>query len=183
MRDKAAISVGVVGFLAVGFAVSWKLASGSTSNDAVNIPVEESEVVYLGSNDVAFQQRTNDCGLAALVMVLDHHGIKTSVGELACKVRWERKGTSMETLKELGRLCDLELCGWRLGFKDLSGMPFPLILLVEDTHFIVVDSVDGRGHLFVRDPSVGKLRIPNKKIADRWRGEALVWCGGGRRSD
>ncbi|MCX6132479.1 MAG: cysteine peptidase family C39 domain-containing protein [Ignavibacteriales bacterium] len=183
MHGKAAISFSVVGFLAVGFAVSWKLASGSPPTDAVNHPVGESEVIYLGSNGVAFQQRTNDCGLAALVMVLDHHGIKTSVGELARKVQWQRKGTSMATVKELGQLCGLELCGWKLGFKDLSGTPFPLIFLVEDNHFIVVDSVDRRGNLFVRDPSVGRLRIPSNKMADRWRGQALVWCGEGRRSD
>jgi ABC-type bacteriocin/lantibiotic exporter with double-glycine peptidase domain len=171
---RTATSIGVVGFLAMAFVVSWIATNQNTPKGQGTTTDDEADVVYLGSAGVVLQNQSNNCGVAALMMVLDHYGMKPSQRELEQRARLEFRGTSLLTLKELAKAAGLEAEGWRLSFEDLPGIQFPAILFVENHHFIVVDSVDGRGFLFVRDPAVGRLKIPRKRAIDIWKGETLV---------
>jgi ABC-type bacteriocin/lantibiotic exporter with double-glycine peptidase domain len=83
---------------------------------------------------------------------------------------------SMEKLLQLGQKHGLEVRGWKLRMNDLPGAKFPLILYFNNHHFVVADSVDAKGFVFVRDPFVGRLRFPPGRMAERWKGEALVFA-------
>jgi ABC-type bacteriocin/lantibiotic exporter with double-glycine peptidase domain len=174
LLGRATANAGVVGFLALAFAAAWIASDHNKPKKMEHTTDNEADVVYLGSAEVNFQTRSNDCGTAALLMVLDHYGMKSSRRELEQNAKFEFRGASMQRLKELARSAGLEAEGWRLRFEDLATVRFPAILFVENHHFIVADSVDGRGFLFVRDPAVGKLKIPRKKAAAIWSGETLV---------
>jgi ABC-type bacteriocin/lantibiotic exporter with double-glycine peptidase domain len=177
LQSRTATSVGVIGFLAIAFTASWMVTDQNTTKSPETEADNKADVVYLGSAGVAFQNRSNDCGVAALVMVLDRYGKKDTQRELGQKAKLKFQGASLLTLKELAKSAGLEAEGRKLGFDDLTRIQLPVILFVEGHHFIVVDSVDGRGFLFVRDPAVGKLKIPRRRAVDIWKGEALVITG------
>lgn len=130
--------------------------------------------MYLGSAGVVFQNRSNDCGVAALMMVFSQYGVRSSQRNIEQKANLGFQGTSLLTLKELAKSAGLEADGWKLSFEDLARIQFPAILFVENHHFVVVDSVDRKGCLFVRDPAVGRLKIPRRKAIEIWKGETLV---------
>lgn len=174
MQRRTATSVGVVGFLAMAFAASWIATEQDTPKGLKNTPNNRADVVYLGSAGVVFQSRSNNCGIAALMMVLDHYGMKFSQGELERGAKLEFGATSLLTLRELAKSAGLEADGWKLSYKDLERIQFPTIIFIENHHFVVVDSVDASGALFVRDPSVGRLRIPRTRAIEIWNGETLV---------
>ena len=140
-------------------------------------------MVYLGVDGVILQDHSNNCGLAALMMVFEYHGIRASQEEMERKAKPARQGVSMSTLKELSQSFGLQATGWRLNFGDLPVVRFPAILFVENHHFVVVDSIGEGGSLFVRDPAIGRLRIPKKVLMDRWKGETLAFSNNTRSPD
>lgn len=158
----------------MAFAASWIVTDQNTRKGVQTRANNEAEVVYLGSAGMVFQNRSNSCGVAALLMVLDHYGVKLSQREIEQRAKLQIGGASLLALKELAKSVGLEAEGWRLSFEDLTRIHLPAILFIENHHFIVVDSVDGSGVLFVRDPAVGRLRIPRRRVIDIWNGETLV---------
>jgi len=170
----------VVCFLAMSFAVSWIAGKPRASNETGNPTGDERNMVYLGIEGVILQNRGNSCGLAALMMVLEYHGIKVSPGQMEWKAKLPRQGVSMSTLKGLAQSFGLQATGWRLNFGDLPGVRFPAILFVENRHFVVVDSIGEGEILFVRDPAIGRMKIPKKVLTDRWKGETLVFSNNTR---
>ncbi|MDP2883741.1 MAG: cysteine peptidase family C39 domain-containing protein [Ignavibacteria bacterium] len=174
------ITAAVVCFLAMSFAMAWIAGKPSAPDETGNPTGEEKDMVYLGVEGVMLQNRGNNCGLTALMMVFEYHGIKISLGEMERKARLGRQGVSMLTLKELAQSFGLQATGWRLNFGDLPGVRFPAILFVENHHFLVLDSMGAGGFLFVRDPAIGRMRIPEKVLMDRWKGETLVFSNNTR---
>jgi ABC-type bacteriocin/lantibiotic exporter with double-glycine peptidase domain len=170
-------------FLALAFVTSW-VAEGPVRSEATNAPmVDTGETVYLGSEGVVLQSRQNDCGLIALMMILDSRGIATLPTKTTHEARLARRGASLTQLKEIAKAYGVSADGWRVNFEELANLPMPAILFVDNHHFIVVDSVDKMDRVFARDPAVGRIRIPGSILTKRWRGEVLVLIGGGRTID
>lgn len=180
VRMRTATTAGVVCFLAMSFVMSWIAGKPSAPNETGNPTDDEKDIVYLGVEGVILQNHGNTCGLAALMMVFEYHGIKASPGEVERKAKRARQGVSMLTLKELAQSFGLQATGWGLSFGDLPGVRFPAILFVENRHFVVVDSMGKGEALFVRDPAIGRIRIPRKVLMDRWKGETLVFSNNTR---
>ena len=133
------------------------------------------EAIFIGTDGVVFQDRENTCGPATLKMILDHWGIDISLRELKRKVRMSARGSSLFALKETAESFGLNANGLMLKTEDLRVSPLPLILFVRGEHFVVLDSMDGEGCLFVRDPMIGRIKIGVQGLEDIWRGEALVF--------
>lgn len=177
---RAATTAGVVCFLAITFAMSWIAGKPRAAVDAGNTTNEDRDVVYLGFDGVILQNSGNSCGLAALMMVLEYHSMKASEREMERKAKLAPRGVSILALKELAQSFGLQATGWRLNFEDLKNVRFPAILFVENRHFVVLDSLGGGEVLFVRDPAIGRMKIPRKVLTDRWKGETLVFSNNTR---
>jgi ABC-type bacteriocin/lantibiotic exporter with double-glycine peptidase domain len=177
---RTATTAGVVCFLAMSFAMSWIAGTPKAPNEMGNSAGDEKNMVYLGSEGVILQNRSNSCGLAALMMVFEYHGIKVSPGEVERKARLSQQGVSMLALKELAQSFGLQATGWRLNLGELPSVRLPAILFVENHHFLVLDSMGAGGSLFVRDPAIGRMRIPRKVLMDRWKGETLAFSNNTR---
>ena len=160
--------------------MSWIVGKPGAPNETGNPTSDNENMVYLGFEGVILQNHSNDCGLAALMMVFEYHGIKVSPGQMEWKAKLPRQGVSMSTLKGLAQSFGLQATGWRLNFGDLPGVRFPAILFVENRHFVVVDSIGEGEILFVRDPAIGRMKIPKKVLTDRWKGETLVFSNNTR---
>jgi ABC-type bacteriocin/lantibiotic exporter with double-glycine peptidase domain len=129
---------------------------------------------YEGNEGVLMQTRYNNCGPTALQMVFDYYKIPSTVDEIEQKVGLTEKGTTMLALKEIAELKGLHAEGWRLTLKDFMNSSFPLLLFVRHDHFVVADSICNH-IVFLRDPAIGKVKIPTRKLSKIWQGEALVF--------
>ena len=164
----------MVSFLAIAFAASWVVSDRNKSKNPKSTADDSAEIVYLGSAGVVLQNRNNNCGVAALIMVLSHYGIKASQRNLELKAGLKSGGASLFVLKEMAEAAGLGAEGWMLRPEDLRKVQLPAIIFIENHHFVLVDSVDGKGVLFVRDPAVGRLKIPHRRAIEIWKGETLV---------
>jgi len=142
---------------------------------------------YPGSEGIVLQDKQNNCGPAALKMVFDHYGISSALVEIESNVGLTEKGSSMLALKEMAELKGLKAEGWRLTLEDFLKVPMPAIVFVHGDHFAVVDSVTDDNDVVMRDPALGKVKLPGKKLLRIWNGETLVFRtrtqGGGRKYD
>jgi ABC-type bacteriocin/lantibiotic exporter with double-glycine peptidase domain len=136
----------------------------------------EVDAVYLGTEDVVFQDGANTCGPAALKMILDHYGVNVQLIELERKGGRGKKGMDMLSLANLAKLFGLRAKGWKLNIDRVRESCMPAILFVENTHFVVLDSVRSQTDFFIRDPAKGKMRLSKAKLGRIWRGEALLFC-------
>ncbi len=128
---------------------------------------------YLGTDGVVMQSSYNDCGPAALQMIFDRYGIPSTFGEIKQTVRLEGNGATMFSLKRMAEEKGLHAEGWLLTLGDLATASFPLVLFVHDDHFIVADSIYD-SIIYLRDPAIGKIKIPAINLTRIWRGETLI---------
>jgi len=129
---------------------------------------------FLGKEGVVLQDKPNNCGPAALKMIFDHFEIPARLMEIEQHVDLTHRGSSMLALKEMAELKGLKAEGWRYTLEDFLKAPMPAIVFVHDDHFAVVDSVSIDQQVYVRDPALGKLKIPVKKLPRIWNGETLI---------
>ncbi len=137
----------------------------------------DAEAIYLGTEGVVLQDGSNTCGPAALKMILEHHAINISLHELERKSWRGGQSMTMLDLKYTAGLFGVSAKGWRLSVDDLSCVSLPAILFVENTHFVVLDSIHGCTDYFVRDPAKGKLQLSRTKLLKMWKGETLLFYG------
>ncbi len=150
-------------------------------------PAEASRRLYrwrlggelVDTDGVVRQEFRNDCGPAALKMVLEHFGIEVSLEECRREAGLSSRGTSMLRLAEIARRRGVDARGVRFDPGRLRGVPTPLLAYLRMGHFVVLERIDPRTRsLFVKDPALGLLRFSPEEFAAVWRGEALVFRPG-----
>ena len=161
-------------FLGAGFALAV-MARLSDPASGYELVARERGGVYLGMEGVTMQEKSNTCGPAALKMILDVHGKNVPLCELEKGNKTPERGWSMQSLKDLAEQYGLRAEGWRLDLEALCRSRFPVILFVENRHFVVVDGVDTRGFAIVRDPAIGRVKMHRRALSRIWAGEALVF--------
>ncbi len=123
---------------------------------------------------VVLQRRLNDCGPAALAMVLRRFGLSPSLDEISRLAGLGQRGVSMATLLRVARLYGIEGQALLLKSEDLRRLNGPAIAFLKRGHFVVVDRPQG-DRLTLLDPSLGRLRISKRRFRRLWNGEALVF--------
>jgi ABC-type bacteriocin/lantibiotic exporter with double-glycine peptidase domain len=174
VQIKTIVTTGVIIFLGVGFAlaVAVKIFDSDGGRD---VAARERGGVFLGTDGVVMQNSWNTCGPAALRMVLEVFGRRALSDDFEKTPHGDRNGWSMLELQEHAERFGLQGMGWRISLKCLAKTRFPVILFVESGHFVVVDSVDARGFVFLRDPAIGRIRIKSRSLGKIWKGEALIF--------
>lgn len=175
VQMKTVMTASIVGFLAVAFAFAMK-AKMTDPASSYEFAARQLGGTYLGTDGVVMQDRGNNCGPAALKMVLERHGKMIPLRELEKSVSACEGGWSMKALAEIAEQHGIRSTGWTLSVNDLCGKHLPAILFVENRHFVVVDSADKGGFFFVRDPALGRLRFHWKALNRIWTGKALVFA-------
>ncbi len=125
---------------------------------------------------VLVQTRFNNCGPTALQMIFDYYKVPSTIDEIERNIPMTENGATMLALKQMAELKGLHAEGWRLTLNDFANSSFPLLLFVHNDHFVVADSICN-DIVFLRDPAIGKLRMPAVKLLQIWHGEALVFKG------
>ncbi|MEJ2083240.1 MAG: cysteine peptidase family C39 domain-containing protein [Acidobacteriota bacterium] len=81
----------------------------------------------LSASDVVLQEYRNDCGPAALKMILEHYGVTISLEECRREVGLKSGGTSMLRLLEVAEHHGIRARGMRYDVSRLADIPTPLI--------------------------------------------------------
>ena len=126
------------------------------------------------NNPPSQMQSDYNCGPIALKMILDNYNIPSTLNEIENKMELKKSGTSMLSLKQYAEDKGLHADGWRLTLMDLVKATFPVILFVNGNHYVVADSVF-QDTIFLRDPTLGRYKIPTSSLSRIWKGETLVF--------
>lgn len=173
-RQRTLTTVGVIVFFVGAFVFVGMVKILRGPDDLLKIAAWEMGGEYLGSDGVVLQNKSNNCGPAVLKMILDHHKRITSLHEIEQSVKPSEKGSTMLALKIAAESHGLHAEAWRLSLADLKRRIFPLIIFVENRHFVVIDSLSNDGFFFVRDPAIGRIKMPQWRLTKIWQGETLV---------
>ncbi|MFF7636800.1 peptidase domain-containing ABC transporter [Kitasatospora sp. NPDC008050] len=125
-----------------------------------------------GRLQVCFQTQVSDCGPAALVTVLRHHGVDVSLDEIRARADSGRNGASARTLLEIGREYGVKGRGVRATPEALARLSPGAILFWNFSHFVVLESA-GRDHVDIVDPAFGRRRLSMASVAESFTGVAL----------
>ncbi|MEE8586551.1 MAG: cysteine peptidase family C39 domain-containing protein [Acidobacteriota bacterium] len=131
---------------------------------------------FLGTRGVVFQKQGNDCGLAALQMVLEHFCVGAAAGDVKRLVRLKPQGTTLRTLGGAAEALGLRAYGWILQDRDLRRASLPVLAWLKWGHYVVIVQLLESGSLVVLDPAVGRLLYNPRPFWRHWAGEALLFC-------
>lgn len=129
----------------------------------------------VASDAAVMQTRRNDCGPAALKMVLDAHGIERPLPALSAEVGLTGRGTSLGRLRAVSAALGLPARSWLLDAEDLASVPLPAIAFIRKNHFVVIRRLAAPQVLEVDDPALGRLRWPVHAFRRIWSGETLIF--------
>lgn len=129
---------------------------------------------YEGRAGVRMQQGAEDCGVAALAMILEHHRRAPRLEEVRGRVLERGQGLSMLEMQGIAGERGLEASGWRLDLAALERAPLPAVAHFED-HYVVVDRVAPDGTVELRDPSIGRVTLSAERFRRLWTGNVLLF--------
>ena len=125
----------------------------------------------LGKEGVLFQNHENDCAPAALTMLVQRMGIPLSQSLIFDRLDKGQGGEPVSLLEikrfltEQGFTSD----GWQGSFADLQRLEHPVLLHLDDRHFVVMTKAPADG-VVVLDPKLGRSFMTIEHLAKRWKG-------------
>jgi ABC-type bacteriocin/lantibiotic exporter with double-glycine peptidase domain len=173
-RKKIFAATGLVALSGCAVSVIMLTSLLALSNAEQELVRRRDERMSTTNEGVLQQKNHNDCGPTALQMIFDYYGVPSSVHEIEAHVELTEKGSTMLALKEMAELKGLYAEGWRLTPQEFSKISFPALLFVHNDHYLVADSIYD-DTVFVRDPAIGRVGIPKRKLPQIWKGEVLVF--------
>src|SRR5205085_410389 len=108
---------------------------------------------FLMKDGVVMQDKNYNCGAAALKMIFDHFDVPSTMAEIEHGIGLTERGSSMLGLQKLADTKGLRAQGWQYSLNDLSRASLPAILLVNNDHYVVVDSIGTDDDVYLRDPA------------------------------
>jgi ATP-binding cassette subfamily B protein RaxB len=127
-----------------------------------------------GGKRVPFVLQTEaaECGLAALAMVANYHGLKCDMNGLRRQFSLSLKGMTLKNL--IGMADRLGLAGraLRLNLEHAGQLHLPAILHWQMNHFVVLTKVSG-SKFFISDPARGERVLGVEEFSAAFTGVAL----------
>jgi ABC-type bacteriocin/lantibiotic exporter with double-glycine peptidase domain len=130
---------------------------------------------FIADEGMVLQQHHNDCGPAALKMILAGHGIECRLSDLTPNLHLTPQGTSMRNLRLVSTKMGVPAKSWAVHPKDLARVPLPAIAFIHRHHFVVIRKFVTSKILEVDDPALGRLHWPLGNFQKVWSGETLVF--------
>jgi len=130
-------------------------------------------IACVDAEGVVLQRSERDCAPAAATMVLQNLGYDVSFEEVSARFDLDESGASVSQLLRVLDSLGVTARAWMLGQGSLYHLQNPAILLVDDAHFLVLDSVRG-DFVFIRDPAAGRTVLSMESLRMRWGGVTIV---------
>jgi len=121
---------------------------------------------------IILQSEAAECGLAALAIVANAHGMHTSLVEMRQRFPLSLKGAKLNHLIHIAQSIGLQARPLRLELGDLDKLKTPCILHWDLNHFVVLTKVS-RQTVTVLDPAVGERSMRLSEASSHFTGIAL----------
>lgn len=129
---------------------------------------------YLGQDGVRRQRGEVDCGVAVLEMIFAARGVPPArLSGTREAVLGRGRGLSLLEMQQIALRHGLDAAGYRMNMAGLAAAPLPAVAHFPD-HFVVVDRVTS-SDVELRDPAVGRLRMPRARFQALWSGRTIVF--------
>lgn len=115
------------------------------------------------------QGETAECGLAALAIVLAHHGSTVTLEDLRRQAGSTRLGLTARQIIALARQNGFHAAAYRRTLDGLSSQPLPVIAHSRFIHFVVVEAVTDKD-VMVNDPGCGPVLTSRHDFAEDYTG-------------
>lgn len=132
-----------------------------------------SDAIYLDQVGVSRQLSLDDCGVAAMEMLIAHlTGRSERLDSLRQLTIARRRGISFAELSAFAETRGLRATGWQMSVEELRTHALPVIVQFPN-HFLVLDSFSGAEEAILRDPSIGRIRMAVRDFERAWTGRVL----------
>src|SRR5690554_1813481 len=113
------------------------------------------------------QQESRDCGPTCLKMVLKHYGRYISIDTILEYCDTNIQGTTIKNLILGAEKLKLKAWAFKISLDELKLIRSPIILYVNDNHYIVVYGYRNKKFL-VADPAIGKYKVSEGDLEVFW---------------
>lgn len=122
------------------------------------------------------QEKTNDCGIACLLMILKYYNVNTSYGELSKKFRLTKNGVSAYDIIKVAQCYNLKAKGVRVLSVDILNQPFIAHIITEEDiqHFVVVKKIM-KDKVLLMDPASGVNLVSKEDFLKAFSGIAILF--------
>lgn len=134
------------------------------------------------------QMEALECGVAALAIILGHHGRHVPLEVLRVQCGTSRDGAKVSNLLNVAKSHGMTARGCKAEMSELKKLPGPYIVFWNFTHLVVVEGyADGR--VYLNDPASGRRTVSEEDFAQAFIGVVLLFRPGpdfvreGRRSN
>lgn len=119
------------------------------------------------------QMEASECGAASLGIILGFYGRHEPLEDLRIACSVTRDGANAASIVRAGRHYKLIGSGKLVDTEDLARVEHPVIIHWAFQHFMVLESVSGKGHRRVariNDPAIGRRLIPWHEVEESFTG-------------
>lgn len=123
------------------------------------------------------QYQTTECGVAALAMILAHHGLHVPMEDIRRVTGVSRDCLNAADMVRAGRHYGMECTAYRREPDDLRRMNFPFVAHLNFIHFVVVEGMTA-DRVLVNDPACGRSEIPIEEFNETFTGIVITFRPG-----
>lgn len=129
------------------------------------------------SPPVILQSESAECGLASLLMVMNHYGAGQDLTAFRSRHSLSARGLTLATLNEVACREGFETQAVSVELHEMPSLRLPCILHWDMNHFVVLVGFRGR-YCIIHDPAIGRRVIPLQQVSRHFTGVALqLWPG------
>ncbi|MBF0186761.1 MAG: ATP-binding cassette domain-containing protein [Magnetococcales bacterium] len=121
-----------------------------------------------------YQTQSTECGLAAMAMILAHHGRHVTLEALRRISGVDRDCTNAADLLRVAQHYGLNARVLRREPETLESLGLPLLVHMNFIHFVVVEQINDAG-VWLNDPACGRYCMPLERFNEGFTGIALVF--------
>ena len=121
---------------------------------------------------VILQSEGAECGLAALAMVADHHGMHGGLAALRRRFNLSLKGLRLDRLVHISQQIGFSTRAVRVELDDLGQLSTPCILHWDMNHFVVLKKARSSA-IVICDPAVGERTLNYSEVSEHFTGIVL----------
>lgn len=118
------------------------------------------------------QTEVAECGLAALTMVANYHGLDTDLGTMRRRHSPSLRGSTLRSLIGLADRLGLAPRAVKLPLDQLANLHMPAVLHWDMNHYVVLERVRG-GQALIHNPDGRSAWMPMDEVSGRFTGVAL----------